>query len=321
LRLRTPLLAFLLALLLAPAGAFAYTTGIGDEQPQMFSSPYFTVLHTKIARYIVAYDVVRSKADLAVATEWIQNAESQGIQPLIAFYHSRKTATKMPSVHAYEHYVGAFLKLFPEIKNYQPWNEANRGNVREPGGGSFSSPSPKQSAQYYTALRHMCRSCTVVGLDVLDQNSVSSTIRYINAFKHDLGSRHVPRLWGLHNYSDTNRFRDSGTTKVLNDVPGQVWLTETGGVVKFGGAFPNSQTRAAKALVYMFRLADRHRSRITRLYIFQWTGGNVSRERFDAGLMNGDGTPRCGYYVVANKLTHQVGVPSKCLSHSHVRHR
>src|ERR1700691_6393685 len=89
----------------------------------------------------------------------------------------------------------------------------------------------------------------------------------------------MPSIWGLHNYSDTNRYSGSRTRAILAAVPGQVWRTETGGIVQFGSDFPNKKgsglTRAAKALSYMFKIAASS-SRIKRLYIYDWTGGYTS---------------------------------------------
>lgn len=297
-------------MLVIPVSAGAFTTGVADEQLAMFDNPNYQALHVKIVRYITPYDTADSPADLAAAQAWIAKAQSQGKEILVAFYHSRKTPTRMPSTSLYKLEVKRFMADFPGIHEFQSWNEANRGNVSEPNGGSFHSPTASQSAQYYLALKGVCRSCTVLGLDVLDSNNVSSTLRYIDQFKRAVGSRNMPKVWGLHNYSDTNRFRDLGTTAVLNDVPGQVWLTETGGLVKFGGAFPTNQKRAARALSYMFTLARRHH-RVTRLYIYQWTGGKSS-ERFDAGLTNPNGTPRCGYWVVLKTLTGKGRAPKSC---------
>jgi hypothetical protein len=114
----------------------------------------------------------------------------------------------------------------------------------------------------------------------------------------------MPSLWGLHNYSDTNRFSSSRTRAILAIVPGQVWLTETGGIVQFGGAFPNKKgsglTRAARALSFMFHIAGSN-SRIKRLYIFQWSGATEAA-RFDAGLMDPGYNPRPGYVVVCKQL-------------------
>ena len=83
-----------------------------------------------------------------------------------------------------------------------------------------------------------------------------------------------------------------------------MWLTETGGLVKFGGAFPNRNgsglARAAKVLKYMFAVAS-SQTQIKRLYIYNWTGGTAST-RFDAGLMNAHEQPRAGYQVVCRQL-------------------
>jgi hypothetical protein len=304
LRLRRTLLMSIVALAvlgIAPAASQAYVTGIGDNNPNMFADPYFKALHSKITRFVAPYNVVSSPSDLAAIRTWIKAAEQSGIQPLIAFYHARgRAGTHMPTVAAYTKEIKKFFKLFPEVKYYTPWNEANRGNVVVSGGASFHSPTAKQSAQYYLAMRSACKGCKIVGLDVLDGANIKPTIAYIHQFQR-YAAAHLPSLWGLHNYSDTNRFRSTGTKAVLAAVRGQVWLTETGGLVQFGGAFPYSLSRANKALAYMFKLAASN-SRIARLYIYNWYGGTNST-RFDAGLVDANGIPRAGYYAVRKKLT------------------
>ena len=299
----TSLLASLVSLAVlgaAPAASQAYITGVGDDNPNMFASPLFQALNTKISRYFAAYNVVDT-TDLAAVTTWIHAAEQSGIQPMIAFYHARgRAGTHMPTVAAYTKEIKKFFKKFPEVKYYTPWNEANRGNVTVSGGASFHSPTAKQAAQYYLALRSACKGCKIVGLDVLDGTNIKPTIAYIHQFQA-YARGHLPTIWGLHNYSDTNRNRSTGTKAVLAAVKGQVWLTETGGVVQFGGAFPYSLSRASKALTYMFKLAASNR-RIARLYIYNWYGGDAST-RFDAGLVDATGMPRPGYYTVLKKLT------------------
>ncbi|HVC84913.1 MAG TPA: hypothetical protein VNC12_06640 [Solirubrobacteraceae bacterium] len=289
-----------------PASSASPIVGVGDEQPTMFSNSAFRALHTKIARYVTPYDVAtnHSHNDLPRLKAWLAAAKKQGIQPLIAFYHSDRTARKMPSVAAYKSAVKRFLKAFPQVKLLQPWNEANRGNVKESGNGSYSSPTASQSAQYYLALKAVCPKCTIVGLDVLDSTDVPATIRYINVFKRYLGPKRLPSIWGLHNYSDTNRFHATGTRAVLADTTGQLWLTETGGIVKLSGDFPFSLARQTKATRYMFTLAGLSR-RITRLYVFQWTGGITARERFDAGLTDVHGRPRPAYCVIYEHVLHK----------------
>lgn len=288
----------------------SFLTGIGDQQTNMFTNPLWLQLHTKIARYIAPYDTAVRPYSLQLAREWIGEAEADHQQVLVAFYHSEYTPTKMPSVTVYQRDVKKFLALFPKVKQYQAWNEANRGTIVEIVKGkrhtALVSPSATQSAQYYKALRAVCRGCSLTGLDILDGPSVSPSLRYIGEYKHEIAHLKVPmpKLWGLHNYSDTNRFQSTRTRAILAAVPGQVWLTETGGIVQFGSAFPNKKgsglTRAAKALTYMFRLASSNK-RITRLYIFQWSGANGS-VRFDAGLTDPTYLPRPGYVVVCKQL-------------------
>ncbi len=282
--------------------ASSYLTGIGDEHAQMFGEPLWQQLHTKIVRYIAPYDAAVRGYYRDQATAWIRAAEAQHEQVLVAFYHSEYTPTKMPSVAAYQHDVQKFVKLFPNVKQYQSWDEANRGYSP----GAFSSPSASAAARYYQALIRVCRGCTVVGLDLLDAENIGPTLQYISEFKQEIGRLEtiMPKIWGLHNYSDVNRLESWRTRELVRVLGGQVWLTETGGLVKFGGAFPNDHgsglTRAAKVLKFMFGLAG-SLPQIKRLYIYDWTGG-TSSTRFDAGLMNPHGRPRAGYVVVCRAL-------------------
>ncbi|HEY2631963.1 MAG TPA: hypothetical protein VGI26_06235 [Solirubrobacteraceae bacterium] len=280
----------------------SYITGVGDQQTEMFSNPLWQQLHTKIARYIAPYDAAVRPYSLQQAVAWIAAAEAQHQQILVAFYHSEYTPMAMPSVTTYTRDVQKFIKLFPKVRQYQAWNETNRGTLAH----MFKSPSALESARYYKALRSVCRGCTLTGLDILDGPSIGPTLRYVGEFKRDIVHLKVPMpaLWGLHNYSDTNRFQSTRTRAILKLVPGQVWLTETGGIVKFGGAFPNVKgsglKRATKALAYMFKLAASN-SRIKRLYIFQWSGGTAAT-RFDAGLTDAHYNPRPGYVTVCKQL-------------------
>ena len=87
------------------------------------------------------------------------------------------------------------------------------------------------------------------------------------------------RIYGLHNYTGVNRKSSASTRLMLRNAPGEVWLTETGGILKFLPSFPRSESRQANRTKYMFKLADKYdrrrsglRGRITRLYNYQWTG-------------------------------------------------
>ena len=96
---------------------------------------------------------------------------------------------------------------------------------------------------------------------MLDAQNIGPTLTYISEFKREIGRLRtlMPKIWGLHNYSDLNRFESWRTRELVRALGGQVWLTETGGIVQFGGGFPNRHgsglKRAANVLKYMFAVA------------------------------------------------------------------
>jgi hypothetical protein len=51
----------------------------------------------------------------------------------------------------------------------------------------------------------------------------------------------------------------------------------------------------------VFRLARRYRSRIDRLYIYDWRQSEVD-SRFDAGLLRASGKPRPSYHTLRRWL-------------------
>jgi hypothetical protein len=134
---------------------------------------------------------------------------------------------------------------------------------------------------------------------VLDQDNMVSWLRTFRRAAH-----HQPKIWGLHNYVDVNHLESWRTRQIARAFGGAVWLTETGGIVKFAHAFANRNgaglARASNVLRYMFNVAASE-PRIKRLYIYNWTGG-VSSSRFDAGLVNSHGQPRPGYLIVCRHL-------------------
>jgi hypothetical protein len=137
-----------------------------------------------------------------------------------------------------------------------------------------------------------------VALDVLDERNVNKTIGVIRKFLRYARPR--PKVLGFHNYSDTNRFSQSRTRRVLRAWGRDVWLTETGGIVKLGTSFPFSTSRAARALGCMFDIARDNR-RVKRLFIYQFHG-DAPGARFDAGLVDAAGTTkRPGFDVVRKR--------------------
>jgi hypothetical protein len=297
--LRIPLLALALAASAAtPAQAQApLTVGISDQRPETFAEADFGSLGIRHARLIVPWNAVL--VNPGQLDGWLAGARAAGVEPLVAFNHADgdrcpAQPCRLPSVGEYRYAISQFRQRYPDVRTIQPWNEANHQS--QP-----TARNPRRAAQFYNAVRQLCGGCTVVAADVLDQRNME---RWLATFR-----RYAPRarLWGLHNYTDANRFRTSGTERLLRAVPGQVWLTETGGIHEFTTtsgqvAFRPDEARAARAIRHAFRIAATYRTRITRLYVYQWRKTNPG-DRFDAGIVDLEGRPRQAFYVLRQLLT------------------
>ena len=294
----------------AQAAKTTYKTGVSDQVAASFLNPLYTTLGMSTARYITPYDVMtlpigtRQRSELDA---WIANARNAGQDILISFEHShtRGRERRIPNTREFAKDLKLFMRAYPDVRSISPWNEANRCQ-RAVGTGAdlfyVGQPichKPKQAALYYNTTVKTCkqlkRTCRVVALDVLDQNNVKPTTRYIRTFLKT--ARPFPKIWGFHNYSDTNRFSTKRTKAMLKaSRRGEVWLTETGGIVKFGQSFPFDTQRAARALGCMFTIAKSNK-RIKRLYISNFAAAQPESS-FDAGLVNTDGSARPGWDIV-----------------------
>ena len=168
----------------------------------------------------------------------------------MAFDHDRgdrcpSAPCALPSVEAYEAAVRAFLAAYPQVRLITPWNEAN--HAAEPTAGR-----PDRAAAYYNAARRACPDCTLVAADVIDGPGM---LGWLAAYRRGLDE--APQVWGLHDYYDTTYFTTTGLRDYLNAVTGQVWLTETGGIVELrtrDGQVSLPARRAARACVGELRL-------------------------------------------------------------------
>lgn len=264
-----------------PAPRRALVVGIGEQRSAMFSDPLFRALGIDRARLVTAWDTVAVPFERDLVDAWLRAARAAGVEPFVAFWHSRVHPRMLPSVAQYRAAFRAFRARYPEVRIYSAWNEPN--HPREPTVGA-----PQRAADFYEVVRAECAGCTVPAGDVLERAGVE---RYLAAYRRRLVG--APALWGLHNYSDVNRFRDSGLRELLAAVPGDVWITETGGLVRFGADFPHDEQRAARAVAFALRLAREH-ARVKRLYVYNWTAA-APDGRFDSGLVGLDGRPRPAY--------------------------
>ncbi len=295
----TALLLGVVALSASSATAAARTNvavGLGDQNASMFASPAFKALKLKKTRYFIGWDAASQPAQLARADAFVRAARKARVRVLVHISDPdfRRNKGKLPSVKQYKSSVGKLVKRYRKlgVKEWGVWNEANHDS-------QATYKNPKRAAQYFVAMRGMCKGCTIVALDVLDQGNAASYVRRFYAAV-PRSSRRFVKVVGIHNYSDTNRKRSTGTAKIIKEVKRRdsvktaLWFTETGGVVSFGRSFPCDEKRAANRISYMFRLARKYRRDVTRLYAYNWQGTDCTT-RFDAGLVRLDGTTRPSY--------------------------
>jgi hypothetical protein len=309
-------LAVLAAAVLLPASPAAARSsirvGIADQNPAMFDSPDFQRLHVKRTRYFVASDVMQDSAERARATAFVDAARRAGVSTLLHISTTDLRSGRGPvvSTSAYRRNVARIVAYFRTlgVRDFGSWNEVNH-KTQETYNHVGNAVSYFKSM--YSAVRQRCRSCTVVGLDVLDQAGVAG---YMRSFYARLSSTWRKRLKvvGIHNYSDVNRNRSTGTRTIIDTArrynrSTRFWFTETGALASFRGSFPYSEARQASRIRNMFTLASRFRSRgVQRVYEYNWFGivnGGCGRScLFDAGLVDPDGTPRPVFNVFASKL-------------------
>lgn len=295
-------------LAVAPAGASAApaTIGISDQEAATYGDPLLAWTGITTGRVIVPWDAAlgqKSRVDDVLAT-----AGAAGMDILVSF--DRRSSEdcaegpcSLPSPSEYRRALAAFHRRWPYVRTISPWNEANHPS--QP-----TADRPAAAAAFYRIAREVCPECRVLGAEVVDIPNLEDWLR---RFKAALTTE--PGLWGLHNYGDVTRRRDTMTRRMLDLVDGEVWLTETGGLVRFvnrGGRiqWPYDEQRAARSVEYTFALADAH-ERIRRVYLYNWRA--VPWLRWDSGLLSHAGEPRPSFYALVARLRPAQAVPEQAL--------
>jgi hypothetical protein len=313
---RTLRFSFLALVVLVPASPASARSpirvGLADQSPAMFDSPYFQQLKLKRTRYFVPSDVMQDSAEREKARAFVLAARRNGVSTLLHVSTTDLRAKRGPIVSPakYRRDVGRMVAYFRPlgVRDFGAWNEVNH-KTQETWNRVGNAVSYFKSM--YSAVKRRCPSCNVVGLDMLDQ---AGSDRYIRSFYARLSRtwRTRVKVVGIHNYSDVNRNRSTGTAKIINTVRRynkrtKFWFTETGALASFGRSFPYNETRQASRMRNMFTYASRFRSRgVQRVYSYNFfgieNGGCGTRCRFDAGLVDPDGTPRPVFTVFKSKL-------------------
>jgi len=283
------------------AGSAAVRIGLGDQNWGTFNDAHFKTLRLRRVRVVTPWNVALTRGNRLWLDQYLGAARAAGVDPLVSFGAGHPSSCpsrpcKLPTSGEFTRAFKAFRGRWPWARTIGVWNEANHR----------SQPTfryPEQAARYFNIVRSRCAGCRVVAADVIDD---ANMVRWLARFRV---VAHGARLWGLHNYRDSNPRRGQrygGTKLLMKTVRGRVWLTETGGIVRFvlpdgRTLFPYSEKRANVALGRVLRLAREYRSRIERLYVYHWRQ-DAFDNRFDAGLLDKDGKPRASYHTLERWL-------------------
>jgi hypothetical protein len=270
------------------------TVGVSDNGAWMFSSNSFQRLHLKTARMMVAWNaaVTRNHSLLNETRAWVRAAEADHVQPMISFQAPGGVAgNHVPSVSEYRNAIRAFIRDFPSVKVYTPWNEPDfiyRGLARNPG----------LAAQYFNVLIRWCHHCTIVAGDVY-RPAWDGLASWVRAYKRGLHAR--PAAWALHPYDDVRTHTKAQILAFIRAIGrgSHIWLDEISGVERRGHwPWPNQSPNAAdKDERFMFVLPKIFHQ-ITRIYHYQWQA--VPAAGWDSGLLGPQGKPRPAYWTFAN---------------------
>jgi hypothetical protein len=303
------LLALLCAALLAPAVSSAYVVGVADQSPALFTDQFFQQLAPTRTRYITAIDSVFKQR--ATVDAWMDAAAAADMEVVVAFNPpqrmrcpniGRAKGCRPVSAAYFRRAFRAFHARYPQVRIYQPWNEVN--NLTQP-----TARFPQAVVTYYQIVKASCRGCIVLGADIQDlPNMASYSAAVLRAFR----DRHVPvpRLWGLHNYTDTNRFvkdKNSSMRRAASILPGKIWLTETAGLFRFQPqnarqSFRPDLARQKRALAAIFAQANHYRRKVDRVYLYQWFASAPSN-RWDSAVLDAHGLPRPVFDVLLQHRT------------------
>jgi hypothetical protein len=289
----TALLVVLLGALCAAPSADALTIGIADQKPDMFTDLRFLASDLHYARRAIPWDTLTSPTQTAGLDAWLAAARNAHVNPLLSFTHSSTDRRRLPTPERLLYEFRRLRERYPWVTDYASWNEANHC-------GEPTCHRPALVAAYWRKLRRECPTCRILAAEVLDMPNMTS---WVKDFRR--AAKVEPRYWGLHNYLDANRLRTTGTRRMLKAVTGQVWLTETGGIVSRTNrrkvTFPESAEHAATATRFLFDDLIPLSRRITRVYLYQWNS-NPGPKTWDSGLIGPSGKPRPAFRVLQRVL-------------------
>lgn len=268
--------------------------GIADQKADMFGDPRFATLGITRARLAIGWDALTSPWQVAELDAWLAGAKEAGVEPLISFMHSRTDRRKVPSPERLKYEFRRLRQIYPWVTTFATWNEANHC-------GEPLCHRPKLAAAYYRALRRECPSCTILAPELLDMPNMRGWVRDFHR-----ALRFQPKIWGLHNYVEANRFKMRRLRELQRAAPrSQIWLTETGGLVRRDNGstteIPEGPRHAGEVTRFIFDRILPRNPRVARVYLYHWNSESPESS-WDSALITPGGRERSAMFVLARVL-------------------
>lgn len=272
---------------------------MGEQKPGMFEDRDYLRLGIRHARYIAPWDALQDERQREKLDAWMDAARATNTRVLLGFERSLRSAKAAKTLPTDVQFARAFRRFrarYPDVRDFIVWNEANHPF-------SLTANRPRRAARYFGIVARNCVGCNVVAADVLD---VSGMTAWVKRFKRYASE--PARIWGIHNYGDTNRRKSTGTQALLRITKGQVWFTETGGLVvrrEYAGTtvkreFRYTQRHAARSTRHVFTLACLSR-RIRRVYLYHWQAPSRVTN-WDSAFVGPRGRLRPAYHTLRRQL-------------------
>lgn len=279
-----------------PTSTNALVVGIGDQQPYMFHDPRFQALGIRYARLSIGWNALQNRAQARRLTTWLDAARADHVRPLVGFEQSSLSGghKQLPTPAQLGRQFRALRARYPWVTDFATWNEADYC-------GQPTCHRPGLVAAYYREMRRSCRSCNILGAELLDEPNMVTWVRRFQGALHG-----EPSIWGLHNYIGANRLQTASTLALLKATHAQIWFTETAGLVSrhnhSAHDFPESASHAALVTRFIFARLARLSPRIARVYLYQWQAGTDRHAPWDSALIASNNVLRPAFWVLVREL-------------------
>jgi len=273
----------------APAAGLTARQVFGIGNTYDFGQPRLTALKPGATRMVANWNVARRPGfERDRIDQWYQRALGANLDPMLSF--GGAADKRGLSVRRFTAAFRRALARWPRVGEWQTWNEGNHQSQ------PVTWRHPERAAAFAKAMERSCPRCTVIPVTLVLSDG-SRTRWWIREFLKAYGR--TPSIWSVHNYGDVNRRSNSRLRHFIRAHPrGRIWITETGAFAKFNEQWPFDLRRQGRDAPFALQQALRFRSRVDRVYWWQWRGAAAGSSHWDTGLVDPTGQPRPAYWSV-----------------------